>query len=170
LPEKQPQSNLIRLLKNMVHKNRIRTNWEWVKGHAVKSRGWQNCTLSEKLNYYADDLAKRALLAAVNGGEVITVNFPLELVQYTLAGVRVTGSPRSALGRHWGYEVAQDLFDTKQIIHASNFDLVWWDGIRAAMQDYPKMYQVWVTKQFSKFCGTKCTIVPLDLRQAQPKV
>ncbi len=34
-----------------------------------------------------------------------------------------------------------------------DFHLVWWDGLRATMSGYPKMYRVWLTKHVSKFCG-----------------
>jgi hypothetical protein len=46
------------------------------------------------------------------------------------------------------------LFNNKQIVHNTNFHLIWWDGIKAVMDEYPKMYQVWITKHVSEFCGT----------------
>jgi hypothetical protein len=74
-----------------------------------------------------------------------------------MSGTRVTGSPRLALEKHWGYKIAQDLFNDKQIVHNTNFHLIWWDGIKAVIDEYPKMYQVWITKHVS-FCPTYSAI------------
>jgi hypothetical protein len=71
LLEKPPQADLIHLLKHLVQSNTVHSSEEWVEGHIVESKGWQFCTLPEKLNYYADNLAKHALLSAMEGGDII---------------------------------------------------------------------------------------------------
>ena len=39
LPEKQKQSNIIRLVKFLRNSNNCRATWEWVEGHAVERKG-----------------------------------------------------------------------------------------------------------------------------------
>ncbi len=124
LPDKQAQSNLILLLKYLVGSNTLQLHWVWVEGHAVESRGWRQCSLTKKLNYYADEVAKRALLFAISGSRVITRDYPLEQIIVLLSGTRVTGSPWLALEKHWRYNVARDLHNEKQIIQESSFHLV----------------------------------------------
>ncbi len=153
LPDKQAQYNLILLLKYLVGSNTLQSHWVWVEGHAVESGGWWQCSLAKKRNHNADKLAKCALLSAISGGHVITRDYPLEPIIVLLSGTRVTESPWLALEKHWGYKIAWDLYNEKQIIQESNFHLVWWEGIKALMEDYPKMYQVWITKHVSEFCG-----------------
>jgi hypothetical protein len=154
LPDKKDQANLILLLKYLVGSNTLQLHWVWVEGHAVESRGWRQCSLAKKLNYYANELAKRAHLSAISGGHFITGHYPLEPIIILLSRTRVTGLPWLALEKHWGYKIAQNLFKEKQIIQESNFHLVWWEVIKAVMEDYPKMHQVWITKHVSEFFGT----------------
>lgn len=128
--------------------------WEWVEGHAVERKGWRNCTIPERLNDVADKLAKAVLLLAISEKHGYEGDYPFELVSLKLDGQRINGSSRQALQQHWGYSAAKSLFATKDIIKASNFHLVWWGAVSAAMSSYPKMYRVWITKHISEFCGT----------------
>jgi hypothetical protein len=153
LPEKQEQADLIQLIKHLASNNRTWSVWEWVEGHAVKQKGWANCTLLEQLNDAAYSLAKDSLLSALNGAPVMEGNFLFEPVRFKLSGQRVSGPPRLALESDWGYCIAKSLFDKKNIIRADNFDLVWWDGMRRVVNGYPKMYRVWLTKHVLEFSG-----------------
>jgi hypothetical protein len=154
LLDKQTQFDLILLLKYLVGGNTLSSYWIWVEGHAVESRGWRQCSLVKKLNYYANGLAKHSLLSTISGSHVITRDYPLKPIIVCLSGARVTGLPWLALEKHWGYKIARDLFIEKHIIQESNFHLVWWEEIKAVMEDYPQMNQVWITKHVSDLCGT----------------
>ncbi len=125
-----------------------------VEGHAVESRGWHQCTLAKILNYYANKLAKLALQSAISGGNIISGNYPLEPISGLTSGMRVTRLPCLALEKNWGCKIAQDLYSNKQIVHETDSHLVWWEGTKAVMGDYPRMYQVWITEHVSEFCGT----------------
>ncbi len=126
LPQKQAQSDLIYILKSLVRNNTIRTHWEWVESHAVEERGWAHCTLAEKMNFYADELAKLSLQSAIARDDAFDGDFLLESIRFSLSGKRVTGSPSRAI-------VACELFNKKQIIHEMDFHLVWWKGVEAVM-------------------------------------
>jgi hypothetical protein len=63
LPEKQQQTDLIRLSKYLSTSSICPTLWKRVEGHAVEQKGWNSCSLPECLNHQADILAKDALLA-----------------------------------------------------------------------------------------------------------
>ena len=80
LPEKQQQADLIRLVKHLASTNKCRAVWEWVEGHAVKSKGWEYCSLPERLNHQADLLAKTALMSGLEGGLIMEGDFPFEPV------------------------------------------------------------------------------------------
>jgi hypothetical protein len=69
LSEKQKQADMIQLIKHLSCTNKCWSTWEWVEGHAVKRKGWRNCTLPERLNHQADELAKAVLLSAFLAGE-----------------------------------------------------------------------------------------------------
>jgi hypothetical protein len=42
----------------------------------------------------------------------------------------------------------------KHIIYSSDFDLIWWEGMRNAMESYQKMFCIFITKQVSGWCGS----------------
>ena len=169
LPEKQQQADLIRILKHLSTTSIAPIQWVWVEGHAVELKGWQNCTLFERLNHQADMLAKSALIAGINGDTPMDGDFPLEPIQIRLSGQRVSGSIREALESDWGYRTARALFDDKDIVRTDDFEIVWWDGLRKAMDGYPKMYCVWLTKQVSEFCGNNVQRYYWSKGQFSPK-
>ena len=154
LSEKQPQADVIRSLKQMTRENPFPTNWKWVEGHSVEKKGWKNCNLMEKLNDIVDGIAKNALIAGYGDNDYISSIFPFEEVHIELSGKKVTGSPRKAFEQHWGYKTARAFFHKERIIDKLDFHLVWWEGVDRVMQDYPKMFRVWLTKHVSEFCGT----------------
>ena len=118
----------------------------------MERKGWRRCSIPEQMNNQADKPAKSALLHAILGGDVISGDFPYELVNMKVSGKQVSGSPCQALEASWGYRAAQSLFSEKNIIRQEDFQLVWWDEVGAASALYPKMYQVWLTKHVSNFC------------------
>jgi hypothetical protein len=81
LLEKQLQADLIRLVKHLSATNHCRLTWVWVEGHAVERKGWDNCTLPERLNDHAEKLVKDSLLLAMAGGPIMDGDFPLEPVR-----------------------------------------------------------------------------------------
>ena len=169
LPQKQEQADLIRLIKYLVVTNPGSARWEWVEGHAIKKKGWAQSTLPEQLNDQADKLAKGVLEAAIAGGAITEGDLPLEILRLSVAGVRVTGSPRIALKTAWGYRAAKALFDARDLVREENFHLVWWAGMGAAMAQYPKMYRVWITKHISDFCGNNVQLYYRSNGNSSPK-
>jgi hypothetical protein len=169
LPEKQQQADLIWLLKYLSTSSICPTLWKWVEGHAVEQKGWNSCSLLERLNHQADILAKDALLAGLNGAPLMEWDFPLELVQIKLSGKRICSSIRQALEVDWGHRTAKALFDEKNIVRTEVIHLVWWDGLWKAMHGYPKMYRVWLTKHVSEFCGNNVQRL-LEQRPTLPKM
>ena len=52
--------------------------FEWVEGHLVEKKGWALCSLQERLNDRADNLAKRALIAGYAADKYIEHDLPFE--------------------------------------------------------------------------------------------
>ncbi len=96
-------------------------------------------------------------------------DFPLELVQIKSSGKRICGSIQQALEADWGNRTAKALFDEKNFVRTEDFHLVWWDGLRKAMNGYPKMYQVWLTKHVSEICGNNVQRYYWSKGQHSPK-
>ena len=58
--------------------------------------------------------------------------------------------------------MARRLYHDRSIIHKRDFHLVYWDGVEEVMTSYPEMFQTWVTKHVSHFCGTNRQLSRID--------
>ena len=79
---------------------------------------------------------------------------PFEHITVSCGGRKMTGSPRKAFEAYWGEATARQFYHDKRLVSKYDFHLVWWDGAGTAMNDFPKMFRTYVTKNTSKFCGT----------------
>ena len=67
--------------------------------------------------------------------------------------LQIKGSIISQVARQCVKELSQLFFSGKNIVLADSFELVWWDGIKMRIADYPKLYDVWVTKRVPSCCA-----------------
>ena len=108
------------------------------------------------MNVVVDELAEKALLAAVVNREFIDTTYPFEEIVLTSNGTKSVGSSTLNIYRWWGYRVAREFYATKKTgckINREDFDLVYWEGLGRTMRKYPKMYRTWITKQICGVCG-----------------
>jgi len=73
---------------------------------------------------------------------------------------KLTGSARWQLTCYWGEQTARSFFNSRGIVHAHNFEFIYWKGMDGVMQAFPEMFRVFVTKQVSHFCATKTKCFP----------
>ena len=154
LKSKQPQADTLRTLKQLILTAKYNTTYVWVPAHQDDTKRQEELTLRERMNVVVDSLAKQALRASVSGNDFITNDFPLETVRILVGGTKVTGDALQKISEHWGKGVARELFHNRNIIDWTHFDKAWWGGPRSVMKELPRMFQVFVTKQTSRFCGT----------------
>lgn len=154
LPIGQSQADVLRSFKLLVADNPLPVRLRWVQGHALKNKKWEQCTLPEKVNDIVDRLANDGLIEAFTKDEYITSYYPFDNAALYLDGKKVSGSPVTALERHWGYKEAKTFYNAEHIIDSENFHLVWWEGVGATSQHAPKLFRNWVTKHISESCGT----------------
>jgi len=126
----------------------------WVEAHQYDSVAFENLPLAAQLNTLVEKLAKNALQAAWLNRQFISNLFPFEPVQFSVQNNKIASSPKSTIMAVWSDDTAQDVFHNRNIINCSKFDLIWWDVVETTMNSFPKMFQVWWTKQVSRFCGT----------------
>jgi hypothetical protein len=79
----------------------------------------------------------------------------MEKVTISIAGERISGSPKGAIHANWGRLVAQEYFSNWKYVSKTLFDHIYWDGMEAVMKLFPQMFRTWITKQVAHFNGTK---------------
>ena len=117
-----------------------------IYSHSDKHTKEKDWTLVEqRLNIHADKLAGNALTNSVENNSFINIksSSPTEKVTISISGSRITGSPKEAIYKSWGY-VGKTLFE----------HIYWWDGMAAVMKSFPQMFCTWITKQVAHFNGT----------------
>ena len=137
LKEKQVHADALRYLKQHVSEYPVESNYTWIASHQDDEKEWSKLSLSERLNVVVDKLAKRALVDAIHHGDFISSAFPFKAICVEINHVKVTGSPRNSIAKHWGETTARQFYHNKHIINKYDFDLVWWDGSEKAMYDFP---------------------------------
>jgi hypothetical protein len=79
-----------------------------------------------------------------------------------MGGNKIMGSPRAELEDYWGKQEAKRFFNEKNILPATHFDSIWWQGYERAMAKYPKTFRTFVTKQVSGWCGCNSKLSPWE--------
>jgi hypothetical protein len=144
-------------MKRLISHQSFAVRFSYVASHLDDIKESSECSIKERMNIKVYSLAKKALIQAHMFGKYFDGNFPSE--DFTIVTDRkVTGPAKLALEEYWGRIEAKCIFDTKHIVHAHDFVSIWWTGIRLAMQNYPKIFCIFVSKQVSGWCGSNSKI------------
>ena len=162
LQEKQTQADVLRVLKKLISTAPVRPELFHVYGHQDRYLRLDQLDEDAETNRLADDLVDENLVRSVADEKYIKGVLPFDDVRLSVGAKRVTGSPTEAIVNFWGSKVARDLFHSRKIIHRRVFNMVYWDGVEAAMKEFPELFRVWVTKQVSHFCGTNRQLSKID--------
>ncbi len=101
------------------------------------------------MNIKVDSLSKKALICAHAMDDYFDGIFPEEDFCIFVNDTKVTGPTKSAIEEHWGREAAREFIDQKRILPSSEFNCIWWKGMKMAMDSYPKMFRIFVAEQVS---------------------
>ena len=83
-----------------------------------------------------------------------TDRLPLELASLMIGTTKQTTDVAKNLRYLIGKSRAKPLMTKTGVLSAEAFDLVRWDDFRRALDNKPRMYQLWYAKQGSGYCGT----------------
>lgn len=153
LPDKQPQTDVLSCFRHNLAAVKMKWTYNHVQSHQDDIHLIDELPIPQQLNVLADALAKQALGTAHSTKCYNKPEYPGETIRIYLDGGKVTSSPKSALYSSWGARTARKFFDKRQIIRTNDFHLIHWDNLHKTMDSLPKMFQVWITKHVSGFCG-----------------
>ena len=156
LLEKQVQADILRPFKRLISDGKPGGRLYHIYSHSDKHTKEEDWTLEQRLNIRADRLAGNALTNSVANNRFINskCSFPTEKVTISIAGGKITGSPKEAIYKNWGRRVAKEYFSNRKYVSKTLFDHIYWDGMAAVMKSFPQMFRTWITKQVAHFNGT----------------
>lgn len=153
-PERQAQCNLLILLWQNILLSELSVKYTHVYGHLDNDKAFSELSILQQLNVMADKLAKECLVTQVAKGVTWGSTYPHKPVWIWLQGQKITSSIRTALYNDWDSQSAAKLFQRRKIVNHYWFPQMVWEYIGRAMESYPQMFQLWVTKQVLGFNGT----------------
>jgi hypothetical protein len=75
--------------------------------------------------------------------------FPYEGFQIDTNHIKVTSQVKPAIEEYWGKATAKTFLDQKNIVPLNEFGSIWWSGVSKVMASYPKIFQIFITKNRS---------------------
>ena len=162
LQEKQSQSDVLSLLKRYLRALSVPVSFEKVEAHVDDHRPARFRTREENWNVDMDRLAKFALLNAIETRSFIGPYFPFETFRCHTGFGKISGSPTQAIYDWFGYTTAKKLFDVRGIVSSNMFDLIFWEGMKKAVSNFPPTFNSWIAKHVSHFCGTNRQLSRID--------
>jgi hypothetical protein len=107
-----------------------------------------------KLNCIVDASAKQEILYADIMAHLRQQRFPKEPICCFVGKEKMTSNTRPLL-RFWAYkQIVQDVFPCRKIFDAEQFELVAWRYVSAALEEVPRMFQLWACKQVVGIAAT----------------
>jgi hypothetical protein len=158
----QVQADVLRVFKYLVRTNPIQCTLRHVHSHMDKLLEWDQLSFRQQVNCQVDELVQDAILAGVENEIFMHSDLPFEEIRVYAGRDKLTSSPKKELARFWSYSTARDLYNNRKIVSHRHFHLICWDAVECAMQKFPQMFQTWVTKQVSHFCGTNRHLSNID--------
>jgi hypothetical protein len=159
---KQSQADVLMVFTNSLAISSLKWQYHHVHSHLDDISEFSDLSLPEQLNVLADNLAKEALLEAIDTSRFCKPLYPNEYMTVAIGDKKVTTSIKSSLYSAWGHHAARNLFDQKNIIPAPLFEIVNWMGLNLAMKTLPQMFRVWITKHVSGTCVTNRHLAKMD--------
>ena len=129
-----------------------------VTAHQDDYRRRDRLSLAAQLNCECDDLAKAAVIEAIFDDQHSGINkrqtLPLESARVFISDVKQTTDLARAMRFHVGRARAKQFYADEDIMSEDDFEEVSWPDLGNTIQRKPKMYQLWLGKQGSGYCGT----------------
>ena len=175
IPTGASQADIKRVLRNVKHKIKSTFTYEWVQSHQDRYKFWHQLTIEQQLNCHCDSTAKAAVQHSLHCLDPWSKKqvLPCESAAVFVRGIKqttdVARDVRFTLGLHDAralYTTPLGPRDAHGRRHKSSglgwskasFDAVDWEALDATLRSKPQMYQQWLAKQSSGFCGTQSMV------------
>ena len=179
IPTGASQADIKRVLRNVKGVLRGTLQYEWVPSHQDRYKLWNQLPIEQQLNCMCDTLAKKAVADSLfqPPREAKTQLLPKEKVAVIIDGVKQTSDVARAARFHLGRNEAEKIYtaaiqprDSRGRRPPSSglgwskdsFNAVDWRTLSECLSTKPQMYQQWLSKQSSGFCGTQDMVARWD--------
>ena len=156
IPPGTKHGDLLRSLRNTKNILKNVFTYHHIYGHADRTKRWDRMTLIEQLNCLCDAWAKGARHeGTISPRDASSQVLPRERAAVFINGIKQTGALAEVARFELGLVEARRFYVTELGWHEDAFDRVDWLSLDFALSKKSKMYQIWLAKQASSFCGTR---------------
>eukprot|EP00978_Attheya_sp_CCMP212_P030741 scaffold114206_cov73-Attheya_sp.AAC.1 len=151
---KQKSSDLLRGIHYLKHLTPITWTFTQVLGHADDDIAYEDLDRISQLNVQCDTEAKKFLRNCIEHNAIQPYRLPFQGWRCQINNVWMSDEVGTAV---------QDIVRRKKIMNhliktgrmtAAQFNLIYWDPIGTTMSASPQLYQLWASKQVTRFCAT----------------
>jgi hypothetical protein len=160
---KQKSSDLLRgihYLKSMIP---IKWTFTEVSGHQDDLHDYEDLDRISQLNVQCDTAAKKLLRECIHNNALQPYRLPFQGWRCQIDNVwrsdEVGTAVRDTIGKK---KIMNHLIKTGRM-SAEQFNLIYWDPIGTTMAASPQLYQLWASKQVTRFCGTGRMMMAMKL-------
>jgi hypothetical protein len=147
--------DLIQAIHILKTKLPIRVEFTHIYGHQDDHLAFDSLPRMAQMNVEMDELAKEGLMVLYDSPHAVACpsSIAYEGWRCTVNGTKLTSHPAKAIRRAvFGTKLSKFLAD-KQRLSPAAFADVDWDAMELAMDHFPPLYQLWVSKHVSGFFG-----------------
>ena len=173
------RADIKRVLRNLKAVIKGTMQYEWVPSHQDKYKLWHQLPIEQQLNCMCDTLAKKAVADSLHKQPRLagTQLLPREKAAVVIDGVKQTSDVAKAARFFLGHQEAEKLYTApiqprdEQGRRPKSSGLGWsreafravdWKTLTECLRSKPQMYQLWLSKQSSGFCGTQDMVARWD--------
>ena len=151
----QSQVDVLGLMTSIIRELPIRIAYTHVHSHLDEHISYNLLPFDYQQNADVDNLAQTALDSAVECNTYITSQFPYEPFTIQCSGKRVIKNFITSIYTEHGRNMAQDVFYSKGLLTADQFNNVHWESIHHLFTKvYPPTFRAWYTKHVFECNGS----------------
>ena len=129
-------------------------NFQHVKAHQDDKASFEKLDRPSQLNCAADEGAKREIWQADINELPRQRRFPLEPICCFIGKEKMTSDTGPYLRFYVHKQAARSVFDRGKVLNGEQFDLVAWKYVSIALDEVPRLFQLWACKQVFNIAGT----------------
>jgi len=167
VPNGFKHGDILRGLRNLQSLLPTTLSYNHVKSHQDKQKTWEELSLPSQCNCLCDGLAKEAANRGAFEGRSGVQLLPMESSAVVIGNEKLCSDISKDVRFYIGKAEARKFYIENHILTGAAFDSVDWEGLDSVVSHRPKMFQIWLAKQASGFCGTRKMVARMNGHDGQ---
>ena len=162
IPPKYKHSDILKNIMINCSQLSFNIHYKHISAHQDDRMDFSQLSRPAQLNCAVDMGAKRQLLELDPLVDMKQHNFPLEPVVCFAGTVKLTASMSWFMRFYAHKQLARDMLSDMNVLSTKQFNEISWQHVAYALDDVPRMFQLWACKQVLGIASTNGTVCRWD--------